>query len=159
MNSTLQQIASALHAEVSGLQVRAPGPNHTPKDRSLTVKLDASAPGGFVVHSFAGDDPIVCNDYVREKCGLEPFKSNGKANGQRWWSRATPIRMRMDRRCLSSIDMTPKASASADQLEKAYGNSRWVMCGESPTVYQQSSRLLLPRSRSASLKVRKRSRR
>ena len=79
---SLQEIAAALGGEVSGLQVTAPGPNHTPKDRSLSVKLDANAPGGFVVHSFAGDDPIVCKDYVREKCGLQPFKSNGKPNGQ-----------------------------------------------------------------------------
>ena len=79
---SLQEIAAALGGEVSGPQVTAPGPNHSPKDRSLSVKLDASAPGGFVVHSFAGDDPIVCKDYVREKCGLEPFKSNGKPHGQ-----------------------------------------------------------------------------
>ena len=31
----------------------------------------------FVVHSFAGDDPLVCRDHVREKAGLEPFKPNG----------------------------------------------------------------------------------
>jgi hypothetical protein len=29
------------------------------------------------VHSFAGDDPIVCKDYVRGKAGLESFKPNG----------------------------------------------------------------------------------
>ena len=81
MNLTLQQIASALHAEVSGNQVLAPGPGHSPKDRSLSIKLDANAPDGFIVHSFAGDDPIVCRDFVRQKCGLEPFKSNGKSNG------------------------------------------------------------------------------
>jgi putative DNA primase/helicase len=79
---SLQEIAAALGGEVSNLQVTAPGPNHSPKDRSLSVKLDANAPGGFIVHSFAGDDPIVCRDFVREKCGLEPFKSNGKANEQ-----------------------------------------------------------------------------
>ena len=55
----------------------APGPGHRAIDRSLSIKLDASAPDGFVVHSFAGDDPIECRDYVREKVGLPAFKANG----------------------------------------------------------------------------------
>ena len=55
----------------------APGPGHSAADRSLSVKLDSNAPDGFLVHSFAGDDPLVCRDHVREKAGLEPFKPNG----------------------------------------------------------------------------------
>ena len=39
------------------------------------------APDGFLVHCFAGDDPIACKDYVREKLGLPAFKSNG-GNGR-----------------------------------------------------------------------------
>ena len=52
------------------------------------MKPNNNAPDGFVVHSFAGDDPIACKDYVREKAGLPAFddaveealqiKSNGK---------------------------------------------------------------------------------
>lgn len=76
---TLQQIARALGGEACGNQVRAPGPGHSPKDRSLSIKLDASAPDGFLVHSFAGDDAIRCKDYVREKLGLPAW--NGNANG------------------------------------------------------------------------------
>ena len=75
---TLQQIARALGGEVCGNQVRAPGPGHSPKDRSLSIKLDASAPDGFLVHSFADDDPIRCKDYVREKLGLPPWNANAK---------------------------------------------------------------------------------
>ena len=41
------------------------------------MKLDSNAPDGFVVHSFAGDDPLTCRDHVREKAGLAPFKPNG----------------------------------------------------------------------------------
>jgi RecA-family ATPase len=73
----LQRFARALGGEVNSGQVLAPGPGHSPKDRSLSVKLDTSAPDGFVVHSFAGDDPIRCKDYVRHKAGIEPFKPNG----------------------------------------------------------------------------------
>ena len=73
-NLDLQFLARALGGEVEGNQIRAPGPGHSAKDRSLSVKLDANAPDGFMVHSFAGDDAIVCKDYVREKTGLSVFK-------------------------------------------------------------------------------------
>jgi RecA-family ATPase len=76
MSPNLQSIARALGGEVRGGQVLAPGPGHSAKDRSLSVKLDAGAPDGFVVNSFANDDPIQCKDYVREKAGIDPF--NGK---------------------------------------------------------------------------------
>ena len=77
---TLSQIARALGGEVSGNQVRAPGPGHSPKDRSLAIKLEANAPDEFVVHTFSPrDDPIHCKDYVREKLSLPPW--NGGAHG------------------------------------------------------------------------------
>ena len=79
---TLQSIASALGGEVCRDHVAAPGPGHSSRtDRSLSVKLADGDPG-FIVHSFAGDDPIVCKDYVREKLGMPAFKPNGKANGK-----------------------------------------------------------------------------
>jgi hypothetical protein len=79
----LRTLANALGGEISNGQVLAPGPGHSPQDRSLSVKLDPNAPDGFVVHSFAGDDPIVCRDYVRGKAGLREWKPNGhkKPNG------------------------------------------------------------------------------
>jgi hypothetical protein len=73
----LQTLARALGGEARGGQVLAPGPGHSAADRSLSVKLDSSAPDGFIVNSFANDDPIVCKDYVREKFGLPAFKPNG----------------------------------------------------------------------------------
>jgi RecA-family ATPase len=82
---SLHILAKALGGEVSNGQVLAPGPGHSPSDRSLSVKLDGSAPDGFVVNSFAGDDPIACKDYVRTKAGLEPFKPNG-GGGRRYMS-------------------------------------------------------------------------
>src|SRR5262245_63486625 len=74
INIDLRSLARALGGEVQGNEVKAPGPGHSAIDRSLSVRLDASAPGGFVVHSFAQDDPIACKDYVREKAGLAAFK-------------------------------------------------------------------------------------
>ena len=77
-NMDLQTIARTLGGEVSGGQVLAPGPGHSPQDRSLSVKLDSKAPEGFLVHSFSSDDPIACRDYVRDKAGLPAFKPNGQ---------------------------------------------------------------------------------
>jgi AAA domain len=77
MNLDLRRIAAALGGEVSKDQVSAPGPGHSAADRSLSVRLDAKAPDGFLVHSFASDDPIACKAYVREKCDLPAFKANG----------------------------------------------------------------------------------
>jgi hypothetical protein len=72
----LRSIARALGGTVCNGEVLAPGPGHSRKDQSLSVKLNRAAPDGFIVHSFANDDPIVCKDYVREKCGLPAFGSN-----------------------------------------------------------------------------------
>jgi putative DNA primase/helicase len=76
-------LAKALGGEVRGHQILAPGPGHSASDRSLSVKLDDRAPDGLVVHSFAGDDPITCKDYVREKAGLGAFKPNGQGRKHR----------------------------------------------------------------------------
>jgi hypothetical protein len=80
----IRAIARALGGEIHNGEVLAPGPGHSATDRSLSVKPDKDAPGGFVVHSFTGDDPIQCKDYVREKLGLPAFKSNKAANSKAW---------------------------------------------------------------------------
>ena len=66
----LRAIARALGGELAGGQVLAPGPGHGPRDRSLSVKLSATAPDGFVAYSHAGDDFRACRDYVAERLGL-----------------------------------------------------------------------------------------
>jgi hypothetical protein len=74
INVDLRTIARALGGEVSGRQVLAAGPGHSKQDRSLSIRIDPAAPGGFVVHSFADDDPLVCKDYVRERLGLPQWQ-------------------------------------------------------------------------------------
>jgi len=66
----LYTIARALAGVVNGRQVLAPGPNHSPNDRSLSVWIDPGSPDGFRVHSFASDDWRDCRDHVRERLGL-----------------------------------------------------------------------------------------
>jgi DNA-binding MarR family transcriptional regulator len=81
---TLQEIARATRGKICGPEVRAPGPGHSPHDDSLSIKL-ANNENGFVVHSFAGDDPINCLDYVNRCLGRpewQPSKGNGH-NGAR----------------------------------------------------------------------------
>lgn len=74
MSAHLSSWASALGGEVSGRGVNCPGPGHGARDRSLSVTPSATARGGFLVHSFASDDPIVCLDYVRARLGFSPFR-------------------------------------------------------------------------------------
>jgi hypothetical protein len=93
MIMSLRALAHALDGDVSGGQVLAPGPGHSPKDRSLAVKLDDGAPDGFIVYSHCGDDAIRCRDYVRGKIGLPPWKPNGrgkKTNGAARSHKASP---------------------------------------------------------------------
>jgi putative DNA primase/helicase len=70
-----RNIAHILGGDAIGRDgVSAPGPGHSRTDRSLSIRLDSRAPDGFVVNSFAGDDPMVCRDYVRERLGLGPWE-------------------------------------------------------------------------------------
>ncbi len=68
--SDLRSIARALSGDVAGRQVLAPGPGHSPKDRSLSVTLSPTAPEGFLAFSHAGDDFMACRDYVKAKLGI-----------------------------------------------------------------------------------------
>jgi hypothetical protein len=67
---SLREAARALKGDVVNRQISCPGPGHSAGDRSLSVKPTPDAPSGYVVNSFAGDDPITCRDYVADKLGL-----------------------------------------------------------------------------------------
>jgi putative DNA primase/helicase len=73
MTAHLRSWAAALGGDVSGRGVICPGPGHSARDRSLSVTPSATAPNGFLVNSFAGDDPIACRDHVRARLGLPKF--------------------------------------------------------------------------------------
>lgn len=70
MGVSLPEIARALRGKVVGNQVLAPGPNHSAKDQSLSVRLSAGSPDGFIVFSHAGDDFRTCKDYVAAALGM-----------------------------------------------------------------------------------------
>jgi putative DNA primase/helicase len=67
----LRAAARALSGEVTGGEIICPGPGHGPRDRSLSVRLSASSPERFLVHSFAGDPWQDCRDHVARLLGIE----------------------------------------------------------------------------------------
>jgi putative DNA primase/helicase len=72
----VRTIARIMGGDVtSRTSINIPGPGHSKEDRSLSIKLSALAPGGFVVYSHANDDPIECRDFVRGKLGLAEWRA------------------------------------------------------------------------------------
>ncbi|MDG1287891.1 MAG: hypothetical protein P8P30_10090 [Rickettsiales bacterium] len=70
MTTSLLSANQALGGEICNGQILCPGPGHSKHDRSLSVKFEPSAPDGFVVHSFAGDEPMRCRNYVKKRLKL-----------------------------------------------------------------------------------------
>ena len=73
--NNLKAVARALDGEVCGREVLAPGPGHSAKDRSLSVRPSTDAPDGFLAHSFAGDDWQACRDYIASRLGFFGLKA------------------------------------------------------------------------------------
>jgi Toprim domain len=67
-------LARRLGGEASGDQITCPGPGHSSRDRSLSVKFNSD--GSYIVHSYAGDDWLTCRDYVRDIIGgkVQPLR-------------------------------------------------------------------------------------
>src|SRR6516164_2463777 len=108
----LRSIARALGGEISGRQILAPGPGHRPQDRSLSIRIEPGAPDGFIVYSFAGNDPIACKDYVRERLGLPEWEPGDEQDRRIDASqRARFDRTAIDR--LTILGETDQASADA----------------------------------------------
>jgi AAA domain len=74
MALSLDFIAKRMNGEIRGNQVACPGPGHSPKDRSLTIKIESTAPAGLMVYSHAQDDNLKCKDFVLQQLGMEPFR-------------------------------------------------------------------------------------
>jgi len=71
----LRAAARALGGDVIGRDaVAVPGPGHSARDRSLTVKFDPRAPDGFLVYSHCDDGWRDCRDHVRARLGLPPWQ-------------------------------------------------------------------------------------
>jgi putative DNA primase/helicase len=78
---TAAELARRLGGVIAGRNtVLAPGPGHSARDRSLAIRLDPTAPDGFLLFSHAGDDWKTCRDYVRARRGLPSWQPG---DGQR----------------------------------------------------------------------------
>jgi putative DNA primase/helicase len=71
----IRAMARALGGDVTGRNTMlVPGPGHSRRDRSLSIKLDPQAPDGLLIYSHAGDDWRTCRDYVRSRLGLPEWQ-------------------------------------------------------------------------------------
>lgn len=73
--TALQAVARMLGGEVSSGAISMPGPGHSKTDRSLRVFIDPTAPDGFRVKTWAGDDWRLCRDYVKARLGGASLES------------------------------------------------------------------------------------
>lgn len=69
-----------------------PGPGHSPKDTSLSVRIDPADPLGFKVHSFADDDWRACRDHVAAALGQVSVQSAPKPQKSRT-AGSSPVRL------------------------------------------------------------------
>lgn len=74
MQPTLHEIARAMNGKMFGQQVLCAGPGHSGKDLSLSIRLSATSPKGWVCHSYCGDDWRLCEGYVAGRLG-QPLDS------------------------------------------------------------------------------------
>lgn len=74
MSASVRALARALGGDVVRDGIVFPGPGHSRTDRSASFRLDPRAPDGFVVNSFAGDDPLALRDHVRPFLDIAPFR-------------------------------------------------------------------------------------
>ena len=114
------RIARALDGEISGRQVLAPGPGHGRLDRSLSIRFDPAAPGGFVVHSFAGDDPFACKDYVRERLGLPEWEPGDEQD-----RRIDPLRRARFDRMAMDREATKRPRSEDDHVRINRAQALW----------------------------------
>jgi hypothetical protein len=66
----LEAAAGALGGDVHNGGVLAPGPGHSPKDRSMWVVFGPEYPDGFWCKTWAGDDWKACRDHVKWALGI-----------------------------------------------------------------------------------------
>jgi hypothetical protein len=142
---SLRELAAALGGDVAGMQVLAPGPGHSARDRSLAVKPSPDAPDGFLVWSHAGDDWRDCRDYVRSKLGLPAWEPGDDRHRER-----TIPQRHIDRWDFAAIDAEAQDRRRSEDDLVAIGRAQtlWAEAGDPriPRVkrYLESRALALP---------------
>jgi hypothetical protein len=124
---TLQEIARALGGEVTGQQVLAPGPNHSPKDRSLSIRLSSAAPDGFLCFSHCNDDWRECRDHVRARLGLPDWQPGDGRERQRT---IDPNNIQKWDFGMADIEAGPKPRSEEDLERIARAQKLWNEAGD-----------------------------
>jgi hypothetical protein len=123
--SLAERITRALGGDWYGSYGLIPGPGHSPKDRSVSVRPHCSDPDDVVIHSFAGDDDLAIKNELRRQ-GLLPQRS-GRLESQRPHSAAQ------------------KAAPAALQLEEGWKRlelAQWLWQRSQPIVGTLAERYL-----------------
>jgi hypothetical protein len=63
---TLKEVAVAVGGNLNGKWINVRAPGHTSGDHSLGFRFEPNAPDGFLLNSFAGDDPTTCRIHVKK---------------------------------------------------------------------------------------------
>ena len=109
----LRILQRALGGGISGGQLLCPGPGHSPRDRSLAVRLSGD---DFVVYSHAGDDWTLCKDYVRQRLGLPAWQP-----GDGHYRRVDPSRLKTFERVVveAEAERRPLTQDERVRIERA----------------------------------------
>ncbi|MCQ0986489.1 DUF7146 domain-containing protein [Jiella marina] len=134
----LRALAQQLGGDVAGRdQILCPGPGHSLKDRSLSVRIASSATDGFTVYSHAGDDFGDCRDHVRDRLGLVGRNSyHGKHDARSEDLRSTQSKERVEASLNDQQTETIAGNIWRSSLEprgtvvEAYLESRHLALGE-----------------------------
>jgi putative DNA primase/helicase len=115
----LRALQCALGGEICGGQLSCPGPGHSPRDRSLSVR---PTPDGrdFVVFSHAGDDWADCKDYVRERLGWPRWQPGDERN-----RRVAPPRLKAFDRMAVEAESGPRERTTDDLLRIKRARDLW----------------------------------
>lgn len=115
----LQYVAHALGGEVSGRQVLAPGPGHSPHDRSLAVRPAPNAPDRFLIYSHSGDDWRTCRAHVLSRLGITGGRLF-EAPEKRWPEAEEAVKSRIER----AVTLWRQGTDPRGTLVEAYLASR-----------------------------------
>lgn len=105
---SLEDFQALFGGEISGHELRCPGPGHSTVDRSMSIRI--SDDGSLLVNSFA-DDRQMCSDHVIEEI-LSAHCSNPPTT---WWERKDLVRSMLGG--LGSVSVSP-AQVQQDQAKK-----------------------------------------
>jgi hypothetical protein len=125
--SLAKHITHVLGGDWRGTYGSIPGPGHSRKDRSVTIRDHSSDPNDVVVNSFAGQDYRAIKDALRDQGFL--LERPGRSRPQR------------------SAQETVKATSEAEDTQKSQDLARWLWQRSLPIADTPAERYLREKRR------------